>query len=73
MPNQMEIRQQRKWSKQRAKIAMRQDRDISYCADQEEEDYAISTEDDSGAVMQSSKKQDSSEEATKDSIKKAEV
>ena len=59
VPNQKEIRLQRRWSKQRAAAAMRQDKDQIYCADQEEEDYALSTEDDSGAVMRPSKKIDS--------------
>mmetsp|Transcript_5632 Transcript_5632/g.7509 ORF Transcript_5632/g.7509 Transcript_5632/m.7509 type:complete len:155 (+) Transcript_5632:363-827(+) len=40
---------------------MRQDKDHIYCADQEEEDYAISTEDDSGAVIGGSQKHDDHE------------
>ena len=65
---------QRKWSKKQASVAMRQDKDQSYCADQEEEDYALSTEDDSGAVMSPGKKQDSKHGAsTKESGKNADA
>ena len=71
VPNQKEIRLQRRWSKQRAAAAMRQDKDQIYCADQEEEDYALSTEDDSGAVMRPSKKIDSEDTSAKDGSKKA--
>lgn len=71
VPNQKEIRLQRRWSKQRAAAAMRQDKDQIYCADQEEEDYALSTEDDSGAVMRPSKKVDSEDTSAKDGNSKA--
>ena len=71
VPNQKEIRLQRRWSKQRAAAAMRQDKDQIYCADQEEEDYALSTEDDSGAVMRPSKKIDSEDTSAKDGNSKA--
>ena len=34
---------------------MREDKDHSYCADQEEDDYSISTDEDSTAVMRATK------------------
>ena len=53
-------RQKREYKQRLAKLT--KDKDELYNADQEEEDYALSTEDDSGAVMSGTSHKEEMEE-----------